>query len=90
MCSVLGVSAEAVNADTILGPSPSLDIAGWSVPTLVVLDNGLVDSERRMRESSDLLEVEMFVTMRTLRVRMCRSLSLSQPLARKTVVVVPS
>ena len=30
--------------------SPSLGIAGWSDPALVVLDNGLVDSERRMRE----------------------------------------
>ena len=47
---VWSVPVEAVNADIILERSPSLGIAGWSDPALMVLDNGLVDAERRMRE----------------------------------------
>jgi hypothetical protein len=47
------VPVDAVSADTIMMYSPSLGIAGWSDPALVVLDYGLVDSERRMRERQE-------------------------------------
>ena len=47
------VPVDAVSADTIMMYSSSLGIVGWSDPALVVLDNGLVDSERRMRERQE-------------------------------------
>ena len=49
----MGIPAEDVNADTILRHSPYLGIAGWSDPALVVLDDGLVDSGRQMRECQE-------------------------------------
>ena len=33
--------------------SPSLGIAGWSVPYLELRDYGFIDSERRMREQQE-------------------------------------
>ena len=44
---------EAVDGKLILEKSPSLGIAGWSDPTLPVRDNGINDSERRMRERQE-------------------------------------
>ena len=41
---------EVVDEKLILEKSPSLGSAGWSDPALGVRDNGLIDSERRMRE----------------------------------------
>ena len=49
----LGVPPEDVDADTFLRRRPSLGIAGWSDPALVVLDNGFVDSEMPMHERQE-------------------------------------
>ena len=44
---------EAVDKKLILQKSSSLGIAGWSGPDLTVRDNGLIDSERRMRKRQE-------------------------------------
>ena len=48
-----GIPREAVNAELILERAPSLGINGWADSYLDIRDNGLIQSERRMRERQE-------------------------------------
>ena len=50
---LLGIPHEEVTTGLILEKAPSLGIAGWADEYVEIRDNGLIASERRMRERQE-------------------------------------